>query len=202
MTATHVVRGVSSIENWLAYEPSAACARSSVSCMNFSGLRRIGFASCWNRSMNRRTAICAAMSAPTWPPIPSAMTSSSASRLYVYAVRSWLTSRAPLRDSWNIVKRMMRVRALDADLREEKALEVPEERQLAFVRRDVANRALQCEDALRTLERIEPQAPVDDLQQVVRILARPDLLGGDQMIFRQPRIGRLRRKGGEAREHR
>src|SRR5436190_5806136 len=129
------------------------------------------------------------------------MTSSRVSRLYVYAVRSWLTSRAPLRDSWNIVKRMMRIRALDADLREEQALEVPEERQLAFVGRDVADRALQREHALRPLERIEPQAPVDDLQQIVRILARPDLLGRNQVIFRQPRIRRLRRKGREAREH-
>ena len=42
MQATHVVRGVSSIENWFAYEPSAACARSIVSCRNLSGFLRIG----------------------------------------------------------------------------------------------------------------------------------------------------------------
>ena len=67
---------------------------------------RIGFASCWKRSMNSRTAICAAISPPAWPPMPSATTSSSVSRPYVYAIRSWLTLREPLRDSWKIVKRM------------------------------------------------------------------------------------------------
>ena len=80
MHATQVVRGVSSIENWFAYEPSAWWARSMQSCRNLSGLRRTGFASCWKRSMNSRTAICAAISPPACPPMPSATTSSSVSR--------------------------------------------------------------------------------------------------------------------------
>ena len=83
MHATHVVRGVSSIENCAEYEPSAACAFTIVSCRKVSGFLRIGVASCWNRSMNRRTAICAAISPPACPPMPSATTSSSVSRLYV-----------------------------------------------------------------------------------------------------------------------
>ena len=83
MQATQVVRGVSSIENCVEYEPSAACALTIVSCRNVSGFLRIGFASCWKRSMNSRTAICAAISPPAWPPMPSATTSSSVSRLYV-----------------------------------------------------------------------------------------------------------------------
>ena len=52
MQATHVVRGVSSIENCAEYEPSAACAFTIVSCRKVSGFLRIGVASCWNRSMN------------------------------------------------------------------------------------------------------------------------------------------------------
>jgi hypothetical protein len=39
--------------------------------------------------------------------MPSATTSSSVSRLYVYAIRSWLTLREP-QDSWKIVKRIAR----------------------------------------------------------------------------------------------
>src|SRR6266446_8454093 len=51
----------------------------------------VGVDSCWKRSMNSRTAIWAAISPPASPPMPSATTSSSVSRLYVYARRSWLT---------------------------------------------------------------------------------------------------------------
>src|SRR5512135_3177283 len=103
-------------------------------------------------------------------------------------MRSWLTSRPPLRDSWNIVKRIGRS---SADFREQQALQVPEERQLALRGRDVADRALQREHALRTLERIEAQAPVDHLEEVVGILARPDLLGRDQVVFLHPGVGGL-----------
>src|SRR6478609_6636646 len=188
MTATQVVRGVSSIENWFAYEPSAACARSIVSCMNLSGLRRIGFASWWKRSMKSRTAICAAISPPTWPPMPSAMTSSSVSRLYVYAMRSWLTVREPLRDSWKIVNRI----AL-SDFGKELLLQVAEEADLALLRGNVANRLLQCEHRLRALQRIEAQAPVDHFEHVIRILAGPDLLRRNEVILLLERVGRLRR---------
>ena len=56
--------------------------------------------------------------------------------------------------------------------------------------------------ALRPLERIEAQAPVDHLEQVVRILARPDLLRRHEVVLLHARVGRLRRERGEAREHR
>src|SRR5690242_15902384 len=92
--------------------------------------------------------------------------------------------------------------ALSADLREQQALQAGEKCQLAFVGCDIANRALQGKDALGSLEWIEPQAPVDDLQQVVGILTGPDLLRGYEMVFRKPRVGGLRRKSGEAREYR
>ena len=45
-----------------------------------SGLRRIGFRSCWKRWSYGRPQICAALSPPACPPIPSATTRSSVSR--------------------------------------------------------------------------------------------------------------------------
>src|SRR5512134_1757392 len=151
MQATQVVRGVSSIENCAEYDPSAACALTMVPCRKASGFLSIGVASWWNRSMNRRTAICAAISPPAWPPIPSATTSSSVSRLYVYAIRSWLMAREPLRDSWKIVNRMTSC----PDFGEQSPSQVPEHRKLGLLRRNVANGLLQREHRLRALERIE-----------------------------------------------
>src|SRR3569833_2175411 len=98
-------------------------------------------------------------------------------------MRSWLTLREPLRDSWNIVNRIGLDRprrasaprvprsfaALRADLGEQHALQVADERELAFLLRNVADRPLQREHALRPLELGEPQAPVDHLEHVVRI---------------------------------
>jgi pimeloyl-ACP methyl ester carboxylesterase len=49
----------------------AACARSIVSCRNLSGFLRTGFASCWKRSMKRRTAIWAAISPASFLSMPS-----------------------------------------------------------------------------------------------------------------------------------
>jgi hypothetical protein len=81
MHATQVVRGVSSIENCAEYEPSAACAFTIVSCRNVSGILedRRGFLlepldeqahGDLRRDLTARV-----------PPMPSATTSSSVSRL-------------------------------------------------------------------------------------------------------------------------
>src|SRR5665213_2020885 len=152
--------------------------------------------------------------------MPSAMTSSSVSRPYVYAMRSWLTLREPLRDSWKMVKRIrpdgsaapclptalrwcaaLARRASCADFREQHALQVAEERQLALAGRNVADRLLQCEHRLRPLQRVEAQAPVDDLEHVLGILTRPDLLRRHQVVFLHARVGCLRRERRETREH-
>src|SRR5215471_15656856 len=62
------------------------------------------------------------------------------------------------------------------DFGEELFLQVAEEAHLAFLRRDVLDRLLQREHRLRALQRIETQAPVDHFENVVRVLARPNLL--------------------------
>src|SRR6187455_1822763 len=127
-------------------------------------------------------------------------------------MRSWLTRRWPLRDSWKIVKRIERPPprwaarfyrdVLRTDLGEQHALDVADERELPLLGRDVADRLLQREHRLRPLERVEEQAPVDDLEQVVRVLARPDLLRRDQVVLLDARVGGLRRERREAGEHR
>jgi hypothetical protein len=69
------------------------------------------------------------------------------------------------------------VAARGADFREQHFLDTAEERELLLHLRNVADGLLQREHALRALERIEPQAPVDDLEDVVRVLPGPDFLG-------------------------
>src|SRR5688500_17902789 len=52
---------------------------------------------------------------------------------------------------------------------------------------------LQRKDALRTLQVVQTQAPVDDLEQVGGVLPRPRTARGDHRIGLLARIGRLRR---------
>src|SRR4030095_13563083 len=101
----------------------------------------------------------------------------------------------PFLESWKIVKRMLRTlrrgtkRAavrLRAHLGKQLALDAAEQRELALLRRNVADRLLQREHALRAFERIETQAPVDHFEHIVGVLARPDLLRRYKMILLRP----------------
>src|SRR4051812_29849592 len=63
-------------------------------------------------------------------------------------------------------------------------------------------RLLQREAALRPLEVVEPQAPVDGIEQLRGVLARPGACRRNQRVFLQALVRRLRRRAGEAGIHR
>jgi hypothetical protein len=62
-------------------------------------------------------------------------------------------------------------------------------------------RFLQLEHALRAVHVVQLQAPVDDFQHLLRILAAPELFCGSELVVLQPLVRRLRRETGQAGEH-
>src|SRR6185295_13643711 len=139
-----------------------------------AGSANRGVASRWNAAPRRPIAISAATSPYRWPPSPSATAISRHSGVDQDPTRSWLMRRAPMRLSWASAYFM----AFGALLAEQ--------------------RLLQREHALRPLEVLEAQAPVDDVEQLLGVFAFPGAPRGDEDVFFQPLVRGLRRGAGEA----